>query len=97
MLAHVGLAAGDGNDAVRRDRIPHARIEVAGRRKGLVGPWGHTYPYTAAPQGLAWAHEELRWWAHWLNGEATGIMDEPMLRAFMPYATAAEAPNRRIC
>ncbi len=59
-------------------------------RKGLVGPWGHTYPW-ASNVSLDWIHEEVRWWAHWLKGEATGIMDEPMLRAFMPYETTAEA------
>jgi hypothetical protein len=32
----------------------------------------------------------VRWWRHWLLGEETGIMDEPMLRAYMPDATAAE-------
>jgi predicted acyl esterase len=70
-------------------------------RKGLIGPWGHTYPWTAEPMSLDWTHEEVRWWRHWLMGEATGIMDEPMLRAFMPYATwsrsrPAEIPGRWI-
>ena len=59
-------------------------------RKGLVGPWGHTYPW-ASNVGLDWVHEEVRWWSHWLKGEATGIMDGPMLRAFMPYETTAQA------
>lgn len=57
--------------------------------KTLIGPWGHTYPYTA-PQGLDWAHEEIRWWRHWLMGEATGIMEEPRVRLFMPDATASQ-------
>ena len=60
-------------------------------RKGLIGPWGHTYPWTAEPMGLDWVFEEVRWWSHWLKGEATGIMDGPTLRAFMPYATWAQA------
>lgn len=60
-------------------------------RKGLIGPWGHTYPWLAEPMGLDWTFEEVRWWAHWLKGEATGIMAEPMLRAFLPYATWAES------
>jgi putative CocE/NonD family hydrolase len=58
--------------------------------KGIVGPWGHTYPW-ASNVGLDWAHEEVRWWRHWLMGEATGIMDEPRLRVFMPYQTTAQA------
>lgn len=59
-------------------------------RKGLIGPWGHTYPW-ASNVGLDWAHEEVRWWRHWLLGEATGIMDEPMLRVFLPDETTAQA------
>jgi len=63
-------------------------------RKGLVGPWGHTYPETAKPGGVDWSYEEVRWWRHWLLGEDTDIMKEPMFRAFMPYLTARQAlPN----
>jgi uncharacterized protein len=59
-------------------------------RKALIGPWGHTYPWAAQPQGLDWAFEEVRWWEHWLKGVPTGIMDEPMLRAFMPHRAPSE-------
>ena len=38
----------------------------------------------------------MRWWRHWLAGEATGIMNEPRLRVFMPYATASETKGREI-
>ena len=58
--------------------------------KAIIGPWGHTYPNLARPIGLAWAREEVRWWRQWLMSDSTGIMDEPDLRAFMPYATVAE-------
>jgi hypothetical protein len=57
--------------------------------KVMIGPWGHTYPYTAA-QGLDWAHEEVRWWRHWLLREDTDIMAEPRVRVFMPEAAASE-------
>jgi predicted acyl esterase len=70
--------------------------EAQAPAKTLVGPWGHTYPYTAQPLGLDWAREEVRWWRHWLSGEATGIMNEPRLQAFMPYQTAREAGAERI-
>ncbi|HEY3887856.1 MAG TPA: CocE/NonD family hydrolase [Caulobacteraceae bacterium] len=70
-------------------------------RMALIGPWGHTYPWSAQPQGLDWAHEEVRWWAHWLKGDDTGIMNEPMLRALMPSCAPsavvpAEIPGRWI-
>ena len=59
-------------------------------RKGLIGPWGHTYPWTAQPLGLDWTQEEIRWWEHWLKGVDTGIMAEPMLRSFMTYRPPAQ-------
>jgi uncharacterized protein len=59
-------------------------------RKGLIGPWGHLMPNLPAPLGLDWAFEEVRWWQHWLAGVDTGIMEEPMFRAYMPYRTISE-------
>ena len=65
-------------------------------RKALVGPWGHTYAWVGGPgPALDWAYEEVRWWSHWLRGERTGIMDEPMLRFYRPDATPAQsAPGK---
>jgi putative CocE/NonD family hydrolase len=60
-------------------------------RKALFGPWAHNYPESASPgPSLQWAYEEVRWWKQWLAGIETGIMDEPMMRAYMPYRTASE-------
>jgi len=60
-------------------------------KKALFGPWGHIYPDLARPgPGLDWAFEELRWWRHWLLGEDTGVMQGPLFRFYMPYATPAE-------
>jgi putative CocE/NonD family hydrolase len=60
-------------------------------RKGLIGAWGHNYPDAVNPgPGLDWAYEEIRWWQQWLLGIDTGIMDEPMLRAYLPEATPSE-------
>ncbi len=65
--------------------------QVRAPRKALFGPWAHNYPESASPgPSLNWAWEEVRWWKHWLAGESTGVMDEPMLRAYMPYRTASE-------
>ncbi|AJY45043.1 CocE/NonD family hydrolase [Martelella endophytica] len=50
-------------------------------RKGLIGPWTHMYPTWGQPgPQIGFLQECMRWWRHWLLGEATGIMDEPMLR-----------------
>jgi hypothetical protein len=53
-------------------------------------------------RGPSWAgflREILRWWDHWLKGEANGVMDEPMLRAWIsenvtPAADDLELPGR---
>jgi putative CocE/NonD family hydrolase len=71
--------------------VPRLLAGVNVPRKALIGPWAHNYPESASPgPSLEWAFEEVRWWKHWLAGEPTGIMDEPMFRAFMPYRTASE-------
>lgn len=60
-------------------------------KKALIGPWGHTYPNMATPNGLDWAHEEIRWWTHWLKDEETGVMDQPEFWAFIQQQTARES------
>lgn len=53
-------------------------------RKGLIGPWGHKYPHLGVPgPAIGFLQETVRWFDHWLKGIDNGIMDEPMLRAWM--------------
>jgi len=53
-------------------------------RKGLIGPWAHNFPHDATPgPSIGFLQEAVRWWDHWLKGRDTGIMDEPVLRAWM--------------
>ena len=53
-------------------------------RLGLVGPWGHTWPEVGFPgPAVGGLTEALRWWDYWLKGIDTGIMREPMLRAYV--------------
>jgi putative CocE/NonD family hydrolase len=73
------------------DEVGRMLDELDVPRKGLLGPWMHSYPNTATPYALDWAYEEIRWWSHWLAGKETGIMDEPMLRAYIPYSTRRQA------
>jgi predicted acyl esterase len=56
---------------------------LPGPRKGLIGPWPHSFPHTALPDPMGFLTEALRWWDHWLKGIDTGIMDEPMLRVWL--------------
>src|SRR5688572_97909 len=69
-------------------------------KKGLVGPWAHKYPNFALPgPQIGFLQECLRWWDKWLKGIETGVMDEPMLRAYVqdtvpPRTHYAERPGR---
>ncbi|WP_407646492.1 CocE/NonD family hydrolase [Henriciella aquimarina] len=57
---------------------------LEGPRKGLIGPWSHKYPHLGEPgPAIGFLQEALRWWDKWLKGVETGVMDEPMLRAWM--------------
>ena len=57
---------------------------LPGPKKALIGPWGHKYPHFAEPgPRIGFLQECLRWWDQHLKGIETGIMDEPMIRAFI--------------
>ena len=71
--------------------IPRMLANLTAPRKGLIGSWGHQYPQSGNPgPGLDWVVEEVRWWSHWLHGVDTGIMAEPMLRAYINEQTPSE-------
>lgn len=69
-------------------------------RKGLIGPWSHTYPHLGKPgPAIGFLQECVRWWDHWMKDRDTGIMDEPMLRVWMqdtapPSTGYADRPGR---
>ena len=83
-----------------RNAILRLLAGYPGVRKGLIGPWAHTYPHDGVPgPGDRVPAGGLRWWDHWLKGEENGIMDEPMLRVWMqdavpPGARPRERPGR---
>jgi putative CocE/NonD family hydrolase len=67
-----------------KNAIPRLLDGLSVPRKGLIGPWAHAYPHFALPgPPIGFLQEILRWWDHWLKGIDTGVMDEPMLRAWM--------------
>jgi hypothetical protein len=64
--------------------IPRLLERLTVPRKGLIGPWAHAYPHFALPgPQIGFLQDMLRWWDRWLKGIDTGVMDEPMLRAWM--------------
>jgi hypothetical protein len=82
------------------ESIPRLLVGLKGPRKGLIGPWAHSYPHHGSPgPAIGWQQEALRWWDHWLKGRDSGIMAEPMYRAWLqesvrPAVYYAERPGR---
>lgn len=71
-------------------------------RKGLIGPWSHSFPHDGPPgPNIGFLQEAIRWWDQWLKDIDTGIMTEPMMRAWMqdsvpPQAFYEQRPGRWI-
>jgi uncharacterized protein len=83
-----------GWDDAYRDAVLRVLETSTAPRKGLIGPWGHVYPDQGVPGApIDFIGESVRFWDHWLKGIDTGIMDEPMLRAFI--RRTHEDPPRR--
>ena len=80
--------------------IPQLLAGLRVPRKGLIGPWSHNYPELGSPgPAIGFLQECLRWWDYWLKGMETGVMQEPMLRAWIQESAAplgfyTERPGR---
>jgi putative CocE/NonD family hydrolase len=80
--------------------VPRLLEGLSAPRKGVIGPWGHCFPEAGTPgPAIGFLQECVRWWDHWLKGEDTGIMDEPMLQAYVhdsvrPQPTYLARPGR---
>ena len=68
--------------------VPRLLEGLSCPRKGLIGPWAHAFPEEGVPgPAIGFLQESLRWWDHWLKGIDTGIMEEPLLRAWLQEPT----------
>jgi uncharacterized protein len=84
------LAIGGWTDAYT-NAVPRLLEGLTVPRLGIIGPWGHLYPHDGVPgPAIGYLQEALRWWDHWLRGRDTGIMNEPMLRAYLEDPVAPE-------
>ena len=64
--------------------VPRLLAGLACPRKGIIGPWAHDFPESGVPgPSIGFLQECVRWFDHWLKGIDTGVMAEPMLRAWM--------------
>ncbi len=64
---------------------------------GIVGPWGHHYPFAGEPgPAMGFQQEAVRWWDRWLKGVDNGIDREPRLRLWrMEYQAPADRMKER--
>jgi putative CocE/NonD family hydrolase len=77
------FAVGGWADAYT-NAIPRLLAGLKAPRLGLIGPWAHVYPQDGAPgPAIGFLQEALRWWDHWLKDQDRGVMNEPMLRAYI--------------
>ncbi|MFF8395644.1 CocE/NonD family hydrolase [Streptomyces sp. NPDC016172] len=94
VLASSGWADGYSNAVTRL----LGNLDVP--RKGLIGPWSHKFPHLGEPgPAIGYLQELVRWWDHWLKGVDNGVMDGPMLMAWMqdsvpPSTSYEERPGR---
>jgi uncharacterized protein len=60
----------------------YANLKVP--KKLLMGPWPHQTPDVAMPgPNIDFARELVRWFAYWLEGRQTGIMEEPPVAVYV--------------
>lgn len=95
------LAVGGWHDPHRDTVLRLVEHLPADRVRGLIGPWSHQYPDRGLPPGpaIGFLQETLRWWDHWLKGEDSGVMAEPLLRSWIseshrPATVYEELPGR---
>ncbi|MBM3572187.1 MAG: CocE/NonD family hydrolase, partial [Alphaproteobacteria bacterium] len=77
------FAVGGWNDGYN-NAIPRLLAGLKVPRLAWIGQWAHRYPHMAAPgPAIGFLQEAVRWWDHWLKGRDSGMMNGPMLRAYM--------------
>ncbi len=79
------LAVGGWHDPYRDAVLRLVEHLPPDRVRGLIGPWSHQYPDRGLPPGpaIGFLQETLRWWDHWLKDKDTGVMTDPLLRAYV--------------
>ena len=92
------LAIGGWSDSYTNS-VPRLLEGLTVPRRGIIGPWGHIYPHDGVPgPAIGYLQEAVRWWDQWLKGRDTGVMSEPMLRAYLedpvpPLGTRTFSPG----
>jgi uncharacterized protein len=70
-----------------RDSVLRLVEHLPGPVRGLIGPWGHTFPQAGAPgPSIGFLQECVRFFECALKGVDNGFLDEPRLVAWMQEA-----------
>jgi len=65
------------------EALPSVYERIQGRKKLLMGPWGHTLPHHSVLGAIDFLAVALRWWDYWLRGTENGVMDEPPVTLYI--------------
>lgn len=90
------LAVGGWADAYT-DAIVRLVEHDTALTKGIIGPWGHTWPERSVPgPSIGFLQECLRWWDRWLKDIENGVEDDPQMRFYLqePCALTPSCDHR---
>ena len=74
-----------------RDMVLRVAANIRAPFRGLIGPWGHTWPERGAPgPAIGFLQEVVRFFDCALKGVANGFFDEPRLTTWMRGRWVAE-------
>ncbi|MCW3783433.1 CocE/NonD family hydrolase [Defluviimonas salinarum] len=82
------------------ESVPRLLAGLSGPRRGLIGPWAHSFPHDVTVEpAIGWLQEVRRWCDHWMKGAPGGMVDDPMYRVWMqesvpPSTCYLERPGR---
>ena len=70
--------------------VPRLLAGLRAPARGLVGPWGHTYPHEGAPgPAIGFLQAAVRWWHATLREDSRLPPDEPAYRVWLPESVPA--------
>jgi putative CocE/NonD family hydrolase len=88
------LAVGGWVDGYR-DMVLRVAEHVRAPVRGLIGPWGHSWPERGAPgPAIGFLQEVVRFFDCTMKGAENGFLDEPLLVSYMQEPRAPGADGR---
>lgn len=75
-----------------RDAVPQMLENTDVPIRAEMNTHNHAFPFNGVPgPTYEWRQLSTRWWLYWLNGQDTGIMNEPQNSVFMRDYTPANS------